>query len=444
VFDMVVAEFLAELQSAFPAIEMEEGHIDHWLGNSGAVNVYPTSEEEIAALLKYANENGKKVSVQGNGTKRGFGGLTEVFDILLDLSKYKGVVEHTVGDMIVTVKSGTPFQELQAYLAEHNQQVSIDSAWPEHATIGGIVASNESGPKRLGYGSARDAVVGLRVVYPDGTVIRTGGKVVKNVAGYDMNKLFIGSMGTIGVISEITLKLRPLPKSESLVLVSFQESMLEELRSFAVNQLDSMIEPVSFELLNPSLADKLAGIKQFTLAIGFEDVESAVIYQENRVKSAVPHQAAVHILRNEELRAFWNQLYRIGPNGIEERPDPSELRAVLKIGVKNMDVLQIMKERDALIDKYNMEVFAHGGLGHGICQLYLKGSEEHIASAIQNLRQKVEQLKGYVIVKHLPLSLRQSIPVWGEKPDYFFLLAGIKAKIDPHRVLNDKRFVGGI
>ncbi|MDA6161842.1 FAD-binding oxidoreductase, partial [Escherichia coli] len=108
--------------------------------------------------------------------------------------------------MTVTVRSGTRFKDLQDYLAKHNQKISLDPFWPENATIGGIIAANESGPKRLGYGSARDAVIGLRTVYPDGKVIRSGGRVVKNVAGYDMNKLFIGSMGTLGVISEITLK----------------------------------------------------------------------------------------------------------------------------------------------------------------------------------------------------------------------------------------------
>lgn len=439
---MAVAAVPADLKTAFPQLEMRPGRIDSWLGNGGHVHVYPTSEEEIAALLKYAHDHGKSISVQGNGSKRGFGGLKESYDILLSLSKFTGIIEHTVGDMIVTVKAGTPFHELQAYLGEYQQQVSLDPALPHLSTIGGVVASNDSGPKRLGYGSARDVVVGLKVVYPDGTVIRTGGKVVKNVAGYDMNKLFIGSMGTIGVITEITLKLRPVPKSESLVLVSFRDNMLDELRTFVVKQLDSMLEPTAFELLSPSLAQQLTGRKQLTLAISFEDVESAVIYQENKLKQAVPKQADVNILRDEELAQFWKQLYSISPSGYTNSAE--QIKAALKIGVKNMDVLEVLKDCLDLEGRHDLEVYAHGGFGHGLCHVVLKGTSSSVQAAIQEIRSTAGQLKGYVIVKHIPLSLRQSIDVWGDKPDYFFLLEGIKAKIDPQRVLNDKRFIGGI
>jgi len=439
-----VGAMLSEMKAAFPGLAMEPGRMNDWLGNGGHVHVYPTSEEEIAALLKYAHERGKSVSVQGNGSKRGFGGLKESFDILLSLSKYTGIVEHTVGDMTVTVKAGTPFYELQAFLREHRQQVSLDPALPRLSTVGGVIASNDSGPKRLGYGSARDVVLGLRVVYPDGTVIRTGGKVVKNVAGYDMNKLFIGSMGTIGVITEITFKLRPLPKFESLVLVSFQDHHTEELRSFAVEQLDSMLEPTAFELLNPSLAERLIGRRQPTLAISFEDVESAVVYQEQKLTRAVPKTAHVTVLRNEELARFWNQLYSMVPNGLEAPSPTAEIEAALKIGVKNMDVLQVLEDCSAVADRHRLTAYAHGGVGHGLCHTVLKGAAGDVQAAIQELRNAVGKLKGYVIVKHIPLSLRRNINVWGETPDTFFLLEGIKTKIDPRRVLNDKRYIGGI
>lgn len=243
---MLVAELLTDLKSILPEDQIFEGESqNHPLGNGGKVTVYPKLEEEISNVLQYANDNGKKISVVGGGTKRGFGGMTESADILLSLANYKGIVEHTVGDLTLTVKSGTTFKELQEYLNKHNQKISLDPAWPEYATIGGIIASNESGPKRLGYGSARDVVIGLRTVYPDGRIIRTGGKVVKNVAGYDMNKLFIGSMGTLGVLSEVTVKLRPLPKHESLILLSFPQGNLEEIRSFVISLLDSMMEPTA-------------------------------------------------------------------------------------------------------------------------------------------------------------------------------------------------------
>ncbi|WP_342512096.1 FAD-binding oxidoreductase [Sporosarcina sp. FSL K6-1522] len=441
---MIATELVSDLTSVIPKERIKEGENPHHpLGNSGQVSVFPTLEEEIAAILKYANDYGKKITVMGGGTKRGFGGLTESADILLSLANYKGIVEHTAGDMTLTVKAGTTFQELQEYLAKYNQKISLDPAWPELATIGGIVVANESGPKRLGYGSSRDVVIGLRNVYPDGTVIRSGGKVVKNVAGYDMNKLFIGAMGTLGVVSEVTVKLRPLAKCESLILVFFPEGNLDDIRTFSKTLLDSTLEPITLELLNPSLAQKLSGQFTYTLAISFEDVESSVRYQEKIVQSIQPPGTSIDILSQNEAQLFWHQFYTICPNGAEEYTR-KETVASLKIGVVNLDVPTVIRESEALMDSFNLKVEAHGGLGHGLCQVHLTGTSEDIEGAIHHLRNRIAKLGGYVVVKHLPLSLRQKVDVWGEKPSYFFLLEGIKSKVDPNKILNSNRFVGGI
>ncbi|MES1038804.1 FAD-binding oxidoreductase [Peribacillus simplex] len=442
---MIVADLLSDLKSFLPEVQIvDEENQSHPLGNGGQVSVYPKTEGEIASILKYANEKGKKITVVGGGTKRGFGGLIETADILLSLSKYKGIVKHTVGDMTLTVKAGTSFKELQEYLAQHNQMVSLDPVWPEDATIGGIIASNESGPKRLGYGSSRDVVIGLRLVYPDGNIIRAGGNVVKNVAGYDMNKLFIGSMGTLGILSEVTLKLRPMPKYESLGLLVFPDGNLEEVRSLVVKLLDSVMEPIALELLNPALSERLTGQNVYTLAISFEDVESSVHYQEDFVKNIQPSNAKMTVLSQNEAQAFWDKFYSISPNGAALARG-NQIEAALKIGVVNLDVLKVIKESHILHHSSTLTVEAHGGLGHGICQVNLKGTDdEDLTQVILKLRKSVEALGGYVIVKHLPLKLRQQIDVWGEKPSHFFLLEGIKTKIDPNRVLNNKRFVGGI
>jgi glycolate oxidase FAD binding subunit len=442
---LITADLLSDLKSILAEERIIEGESQgHPLGNAGQLTVYPETEEEISSILKYANDNRKKLTVVGGGTKRGFGGLTESADILLSLSNYKGIVEHTVGDMTLTVKAGTPFKELQEYLAQHKQRISLDPVWPLNSTIGGIIASNESGPKRLGYGSSRDVVIGLRLVYPDGSIIRAGGKVVKNVAGYDMNKLFIGSMGTLGILSDVTLKLRPLPKYESLVLLAFPIESLDEIRSFVIKLLDSVMEPISLELLNPGLSLRLTGQQNvYTLAIAFEDVESSVRYQEEYVKSIQPSNSTMAVLRQDEAKTFWDGFYSISPNGAGPAGgDQSE--AALKIGVVNLDVLKVIKQSHILDESSKITVEAHGGLGHGLCQINLRGTDEDIEHAINQMRQFSESLGGYAIAKHLSFSLRQKFDVWGEKPSHFFLLEGIKTKIDPNRVLNNKRFVGGI
>lgn len=443
---MMTSELYPDLKFLLPEGQIVDGESQaDLLGNNGKVVVYPKTEEELVNIIKYANDKGKKITVAGMGTKRGYGGLQNITDILLSLEKHEGIIEHAAGDMTVTVKAGTRFKELQASLAKHNQMVALDPAWPEYATIGGVIAANDSGAKRLGYGSARDAVIGMKLIYPDGKVIRTGGKVVKNVAGYDMNKLFIGSMGTLGVISEITLKLKPLPKYTSLVLLAFPEGNLEEIRTFAVKLLDSKMEPVSLEILSPSVSERVTGDSCYTLAISFEDVESSVHYQEDFVKDNQPANSQLTIWLQDKVDAFWNQMNTLSPNGVMPVPgEPTEVEATLKIGVKNLDVLHVMRESQCLAVDHLVSVLSHGGLGHGLCEVILKGRKENVILAIQSLQESVKPLGGYVVMKHLPLSLRQTVDVWGEKPSYFPLIDGIKKKVDPNRTLNHQRFLGGV
>ncbi|PYZ94956.1 FAD-binding oxidoreductase [Salipaludibacillus keqinensis] len=441
---MISSTLIAEFASFLPENKIKvNDSADHPLGNGGKVTVYPSSLDEIVNVVKYANDHDRKVTVVGSGTKRGFGGLDKPADILLSLENYSGIIEHTVGNMTLTVKAGTVFNQLQHYLKDHKQKVSLDAAWPDHATIGGIIAANDSSAKRLGYGSARDVVIGLKTVYPDGSIIRSGGKVVKNVAGYDMNKLFVGSMGTLGVIAEITMKLRPLPKDETLVLLTVENDDLETIRSFVVSLLDTQLEPTSLELLAPSLSEKLTQIPKYTLAMSFEDVESSVAYQEDFLKKLKPAQTTMNVLKQENMEHFWNRFYTIGPNGAVSNTG-DETVASIKVSVKNLDVLEVIKESNRLRDSHNLDVEAHGGLGHGICQIHVKGAKSDVVSAIHHLRGVAEKYGGHAVIKHLPYKLRQEINVWGENPPYFYLLDGIKKQIDPKRTLNNTRFVGGI
>jgi glycolate oxidase FAD binding subunit len=439
--ELIIDEGLSEIKAYFKELQLIEEDQHHPLGNSGRVRVSPKTEEEISTILSYANSKGHSLFIMGNGTKRGYGGLLEKADILLSLAQYTGIVEHNPGDMTLTVKSGTPFQEIQNYLATYNQKIPLDPFCPKHATIGGIISANDNGPKRMGYGSARDNVIGLRMVYPDGTLINSGGKVVKNVAGYDMNKLFIGAMGTLGVVSQVTLKLRPIPKYESILFLSFPENNLEEIQAFAVKVLDSMIEPISLEILTPSLAGKLTNNNQYTLLISFEDVKSSVHYQEEVIRSITPEKTTLTSLSQNEAKIFWDRFYHHQPNGLTNSPSTV---AVLKIGVTNLDVLKIVKETELIGDSCHVSIEAHGGLGTGLCQMTIRGASDDVVSASKQIREIAVHYGGYAIVKHLPFSLRKIVNVWGAKSASHFLFEGIKQKIDHNQILNPSRFVGGI
>lgn len=418
--------------------------LNHPLGNSGDYEAYPHHEEEIINLLKYSEEMNKRIILSGGGTKRGFGGLEEKGDILINLSNYKGIVEHSVGDMTLTVKAGTTLSDIQEYLAKHRQMVPLDTSWPEYSTIGGVISANDSGPKRLRYGSARDLVIGLKVIYPDGKIIRTGGKVVKNVAGYDMNKLFIGAMGTLGVVSEITLKLRPMPKYESMVIVSFAENDYQSLRNLAIKILDSYLEPIALELVNTTLSKKIFGQSRDYLMIGFEDVEKSVHYQEEWVKDNLPQDAECKVYHSEQAKPIWDDFKKVAPNGRAGIEETVGIEAGLKISTKSLNVIPLMEALTKLEEKFGVEAVVHGGVGHGITRVYLQGSKGAVKQAIIYINEIIENIRGYVVATHLPFFLRKEIKVWGEKPNHFFLLEGIKNKIDPNRTLNNTRFVGGI
>lgn len=423
----------------------ETNYDPHPLGNSGFVTVYPRTEEEISMILEQITEKEKTVTVVGGGSKQGFGGLTESSDVLLSLAQYKGIVEHSPGDLTLVVKSGTTIKEINDYLHKYNQMLPIDAPLPEFATIGGVVAANDSGPKRFKYGSLRDNVLGLRMVDPNGKVIRTGGKVVKNVAGYDMNKLYIGSMGTLGVISEVTLKLRPIPNFESLVLLHFSVHNEADLNGFIKKLLDSTIEPTTIELLNGTLSLHLTGRYANTLAIHLSDVEKAVIYQESWLKNERPANVQIQMIRNDEAIDWWGKFSLLYPkNALNIEFSSKEIVSALKISSKTSDVTKIVFFLDQLADKYNISIKSNGGIGHGITRVYFKAQLDDLLKVIEEIRSFVIKLSGYAIVTHLPLFVRKQIDIWGESPTYLPILKAIKHQIDPKHLMNRHRFIGGI
>lgn len=195
---------LAEQLSAITGTE-------HVHPSETAVTVSPADTQQVSEILRYANENGITVTPTGGNTKQSWDGPSAT-DLRLDLTRLNRVLEHPWQDLTCTVEAGCTWQKLRQTLARHGQFVALDPLWPEQATVGGILATNDSGALRHRYGSLRDLVIGMTLVLADGTVARSGGKVVKNVAGYDLCKLITGSFGTLAVITEATFRLHPLPQ----------------------------------------------------------------------------------------------------------------------------------------------------------------------------------------------------------------------------------------
>ena len=230
-------QILDALRSLLPADRISE--------REGKPTATPHTTEEVATVTRYAHANQLAIEMLGAGTKRGWGNPVSA-DILLDTTRLTGVRQHSWQDLTATVGAGATWADLQHALAAHNQQVALDPLWPETATVGGILATNDSGPMRLKYGSLRDLVIGMTIVLADGTIAHSGGKVVKNVAGYDLHKLMIGAFGTLGVITEVTFRLHPIPAATRIWTISSPDSV--PIGKLMLKVLNSQLAPQAMQL----------------------------------------------------------------------------------------------------------------------------------------------------------------------------------------------------
>jgi glycolate oxidase FAD binding subunit len=200
----------------------EAGASRAWLPLDGLATAFvasPGSTDEAAAVMRVAAEHELAVVVRGGGSRLLWGIPASRCDLVIDTSRMSGVVEHAAGDLVARVRAGTRMGDVQAVLARAGQEIALDV--PDDATVGGVVASGLAGPRRLRYGTPRDLLIGITIVRADGTVAKSGGKVVKNVAGYDLGKLFAGSAGTLGLITDATFRLHPLPAARAYVTAEY-------------------------------------------------------------------------------------------------------------------------------------------------------------------------------------------------------------------------------
>lgn len=414
--------------------------------------VAPGSASEIASVLTLAGREKLAVLPRGSGTKFVFGGLPHAGDMVLSLHRFNRIVDYDVPNLTVTVEAGVRMGELSRVLAAQGNFLPLDPPFAE-ATIGGAIATNQSGPKRLLYGSARDLTLGLRAVLPTGESVRFGGKVMKNVAGYDMTKLFIGSWGTLGIITEMTFRLLPLPEVETSLLVSF--ASLEQASKAVSAILASQLVPSALELVSPTgwmcvaaasgLRSASAPAEGYILAVDLEGFHEAVERQILDLKSLCQGVGAedVSILEGDGQGRFWSALRDF--SRMVPWSDAWVVGLKIDVPISRLEELFRFVEKKAAEYTLDCAVFAHAG--NGILYPFFRDTARRIpvlVRAINDLQYAAEQAGGNANVEWAPRLLKEQVAVWGEPRAEWSLMRRLKAEFDPAGILNPGRFVGGM
>ena len=409
-------------------------------GRTPEAAVFPGTVDEVAAVVARAAEAAVPVIPWGGGTAASVGGPPARAGVVLGLGRLRAVDEHEPGDLTVTAQAGLTLSDLQAALRARGQWLSLDPPDAERATLGGVLATNASGPRRQLYGTARDLLIGATVVTADGSIVRGGGRVVKNVAGYDLPKLFIGSYGTLGVIVEATLKLRPVPDDERLVAVRFER--LKDAGSAVRALLGSDLIPNAVDLLDASAAAAL-GIDgaPAALVVGFDGLGEQVDWQVAQLASVVGPGGGERV--TPLAPAAWSTLPRAAHHA---RGTPA---AVMTLSVLPTVVADLMEQGASSARQRGLASAwsAHAGVGLVTAAVRAEGDRQDpgtLAAVLAEWRSAARAGGGHASLARAPPAVKTVLPVWHDAGPAGRIMQRIKAELDPHNVLNPGRFVAGI
>jgi glycolate oxidase FAD binding subunit len=381
----------------------------------------PGSEKELAAALRCADAAGVSVVPRGGGTKTGWGNPPRRANLILSMRRLNRVIEHAWADLTVSVEAGCTFQQLQNTLSQHGQRIAMDPLWPERATIGGILSTNDSGTLRIRYGGLRDLIIGMTIALPDGTLASSGGKVVKNVAGYDLPKLAAGALGTLGVITRAVFRLHPLPHN--------QRSFTFETRDLTdANRV--MLAVQDSKLAHTGLQARLSEGTTPLVDVRFEGTDAGIAAQTETLR-----KLAAPAAETATSDAVWQAR--------QELWSSAEAAAIAKFSVLPASIAETCDRVRQLSDSLGVR-WSAAVQGTGLGWLRLEASSASaIHQVLQTLRTGLEQMGGSLVMLHRPATL-PVMEAWGSVRGAFPLMLNVKQQFDPRGTLNPGRFIGGI
>lgn len=394
--------------------------------------VYPNTVKALKDVIHCADNYNWRVLPCGSGSKLGWGGVGKKIDLLVSTERLNRVIEHAVGDLTVTVETGVKLIDLQEILLKTQQFLPLDPAYPQEATIGGIIATADSGSLRHRYGGVRDMLLGISFVRCDGQIAKAGGRVVKNVAGYDLMKLFTGSYGTLGILTEVTLRVYPVPKASGTVVLLGDVGAID----FATKTLlASALTPTAVDLLSTQLITQLGLGEGMGLMVRFQSVAESVQQQSSRLLAVGQKLGLQGILYSDaQEHQLWQSLSQ------QIWKSPQEPAITCKIGVSPSASTTTLTQLNSLISSQGLGLI-HAGSGLGLLRL---DPLTVTPQQILEMRSYCQSQNGFLTVLSAPIAIKQQLDVWGYSGNALHIMRQIKQQFDPKNLFSPHSFVGGI
>ena len=440
--------------------------------------VFPKDTKMVAALVQCACRGNLAIVPWGSGTKMAMGNPPKRLDLVVCMARMNHMLDVDTANLTITVEAGVKFRDVQARLATEEDRcylpledlkteagefvcsdrshsgcfLPMDPPFSERATMGGVVATNTTGPRRLLYGLPRDLVLGVRFVTPKGDIIGAGGKTVKNVSGYDVSKLMIGSLGSLGILCEMTLRLLPLPEKMETLLFSFDA--FSDAGAFAAAILGTKLLPAAVEVANKAAIENmdLRGSLDFSpgshvVMVALEAFDEAVARMHKELLAMAQHfKAKGHALVQEDKhRLFWLTVGEL--QGSAHQRFPRLVALQLNYPLSAWKALFEFADKTLSLARLDHTMLCHAGNSVTLINLLPapKGTDDKpLIEAVRTLLAECRKEGGNLVVQRAPADLKKALPVWGEPGSDLPLMKRIRVELDPFGVMNPGRFAVGL
>jgi glycolate oxidase FAD binding subunit len=397
--------------------------------------IRPLSVSDLGDIVRRAAAAGTALYPVGGGTMLDVGLPPTRPGSAVDLCDLDRVIDYPARDMTITVQAGITITRLREVLRAEGQQLPVDVPFPDRATLGGAVATNASGPRRFGHGTLRDYVIGISVVNDRGEEVKGGGRVVKNVAGYDLMKLYTGSLGTLGIITQLTLKVKPLPEAVAAIAAPCPPEVLETVLNKVL--ATTATRPTMIGVANAPAAQLLGSkVSDYLVVVGFEEKAATVAWQVERIGQELPRDVrATDSEFQSDLASLlvqkWADFPLTNPGGL-----------TFKANVVPAATAELFRTADGMAPRPALVAHAANGIVYG--HLPADIGPERAKEMLDELGRFAAGHAGNVVVVRCPSAWKAVVPVWGRSTPDRVLMRAVKDKMDPGRVFNPGRFVDGI